>query len=62
MDRRAFLGRSTGGLLAAPLAAEAQQAAKVPGVGWMASFGEFRPSVREAIRELGYVEGKTVVF
>ena len=29
MDRRAFIGALAGGLLAAPLAAEAQQAGKV---------------------------------
>jgi putative ABC transport system substrate-binding protein len=62
MDRRAFIGNVVGGLLAVPLAAEAQQAARVPRVGWIASFGEFRPTFREAMRELGYVEGKTVVF
>jgi ABC-type uncharacterized transport system substrate-binding protein len=62
MERRTFLGVIAGGLLAAPVAAEAQQARKVPRVGWMASFGGFRPTFREAMRELGYVEGKTVVF
>jgi hypothetical protein len=36
MDRRVFLGTLAGGLLAAPLAAEAQQAAKVPRVGYLA--------------------------
>jgi hypothetical protein len=30
MDRRTFLGTIAGGLLAAPLVAEAQQATKVP--------------------------------
>jgi len=33
MDRRAFLGTLAGGLLAAPLAAEAQESAKVAQVG-----------------------------
>ena len=33
MDRRAFLGSLAGGLLAAPLAAEAQQAGKVSRIG-----------------------------
>ena len=61
MDRRAFLG--TLGLLAAPYAADGQQAGKkVPRVGWIASFDELRPTFREAMRELGHVEGKTVVF
>jgi len=35
MDRRAFLGTMAGGLLAAPLAAEAQQAGKVWRLGQM---------------------------
>jgi hypothetical protein len=33
MDRRMFLGIWASGLLAAPLAAEAQQAGKVPRIG-----------------------------
>jgi hypothetical protein len=33
MDRRAFIGSLTGGLLAPPLAAEAQQSAKVWRIG-----------------------------
>ena len=33
MDRRAFLATLTGGLLAAPLAAVAQQAGNVPRIG-----------------------------
>ncbi len=33
MDRRAFLGAMAGSLLAAPLAAEAQQVAQIPHVG-----------------------------
>jgi ABC-type phosphate/phosphonate transport system permease subunit len=35
MDRRAFIGTLTGGLLAAPLAAAAQQAANVERVSAM---------------------------
>ena len=35
MDRRTFLGTLTGGLLAAPLAAEAQQAASLPRIGFL---------------------------
>jgi putative ABC transport system substrate-binding protein len=50
------------GLSAAPLAAGAQPAEKVWRVGWLSSFGEPRPTFREALRELGYVEGKNVAF
>ncbi len=35
MDRRAFLGTLTGGLLAAPLAAEGQQAGKIYRIGML---------------------------
>jgi ABC-type uncharacterized transport system substrate-binding protein len=51
------------GLLAAPLVARAQQQpGKALRVGWLSSFGEPRLTFREAMRELGYVEGKTVAF
>jgi hypothetical protein len=36
MNRRAFLSAVTGGLLAAPLAAEAQEAIKVARIGFLA--------------------------
>ncbi|HTK43684.1 MAG TPA: hypothetical protein VL287_19030 [Gemmatimonadales bacterium] len=35
MDRRAFIAAVTGGLLAAPLAVEAQPAGKVYRIGWL---------------------------
>jgi hypothetical protein len=35
MDRRAFIGTVAGGFLAAPLAAEAQQAGKVYRIGFL---------------------------
>jgi surfactin synthase thioesterase subunit len=37
MDRRAFIGTLAGGLLAAPIAAEAQQAGKPPRIGWLSA-------------------------
>jgi hypothetical protein len=37
MDRRAFIGSLAGGLLAVPLAARAQQAAKVPRIGYLSA-------------------------
>ena len=37
MDRRTFIGGLTGGLLAAPLAARAQQAGQMPQVGFVTS-------------------------
>ena len=66
MDRRAFIGTLTGGLLAAPLAAEGQQTGKVPGVGWLSpgsatSDPTFLASFRDALRELGLVVGQNIV-
>jgi putative ABC transport system substrate-binding protein len=66
MDRRAFLGILAGGLLAAPLAAEAQQVAKVPRIGYLALNPAANPHLHEAfrqgLRDLGYVEGRNVVI
>jgi putative tryptophan/tyrosine transport system substrate-binding protein len=62
MRRRAFLSAMAGGILAAPLRVEAQQAGKVYRVGWLATFTEPRSTFREAMRELGYVEGRNVAY
>ena len=68
MERRAFLGTLTGGLLAAPLAAEAQQ----PKPPWRVSI--FNAGIRlpesvagpdffrEELRSRGYVQGQNVVY
>jgi putative ABC transport system substrate-binding protein len=65
MDRRTFLAGSAA-LLAAPLAAKAQQAAKVARIGWLAGNLTASPHLREAfrqgLRDLGYVEGRIVVI
>jgi putative ABC transport system substrate-binding protein len=60
MNRRVFVRTLAGGLLAAPLAAEAQEAAKVRKVG------ELHPGTGSeerlaALREAGYVEGQNLV-
>jgi putative tryptophan/tyrosine transport system substrate-binding protein len=66
MDRRTFVGGVAGGLLAWPLAAAAQQAGKVPVVGVLnIAVGPRSLTVdttRQALRELGYVEGQTIAF
>jgi ABC-type uncharacterized transport system substrate-binding protein len=63
MDRRAFLGSL--GLLAAPLAAEAQQAARVYRIGVLRA-GQppetYVESLKQGLRERGYVDGQNVVF
>jgi len=67
VDRRAFLATLTGGLLAAPFAAGAQQTGKVYRIGFLGNstaaleanlVGPFR----EGLRDLGYVEGRNVLI
>jgi ABC-type uncharacterized transport system substrate-binding protein len=65
MDRRAFLAGSAA-LLAAPLAAEAQQTGKVPRIGFLSpASSTTAPHVveafRQGLRDLGYVEGQNIV-
>ncbi len=64
--RRAFIGTLAGGLLAAPLAADAQQAAKVPRIGYLGANPASNPHLLEAfrqgLRDLGYVEGRNLVI
>ena len=67
MDRRAFISGITLGLLAAPLAAEAQQAAKIYRIGLILTgtpteTGHLIKALSDGLRELGYVEGRNVVF
>jgi putative ABC transport system substrate-binding protein len=66
VTRRAFIGTLTGGLLAAPLAVEAQPVSKIPRVGVLL-FGtpDTDPSLRSfraGLHDLGHVEGKTIVL
>jgi len=67
MDRRTFLGIMAGGLLAAPLAIGAQQAGKVPRIGFLGvTSPSDRPPLldvfRQGLRELGWVEGQNIVI
>jgi putative ABC transport system substrate-binding protein len=65
MDRRAFIGALAGGLLPAPLAAQAQQARKVYRIGFL-SQGQppkaFLEALQQALRERGYAEGQNLVW
>jgi putative ABC transport system substrate-binding protein len=66
MNRRTFLCGLTLGTIALPLAAEAQQAGKVPRIGFL-FFGSPGPSreldaFRQGLRELGYIEGQNIVI
>jgi putative tryptophan/tyrosine transport system substrate-binding protein len=65
MDRRRFISSVTLGLLATPLAAEAQPTGKPPRIGWLSAGSEpdpFLEGFREGLRRLGYVEGQTIAF
>ena len=62
VDRRAFIGTLAGGLLAAPLAAEAQQTAKGATVGILSTgnprSAEIYQALEQRLRDLGYVDGE----
>jgi putative tryptophan/tyrosine transport system substrate-binding protein len=64
-DRRRFLVTSLAGAFVAPRAAGAQQAGKVYRVGVLdpgrAPGGACVPGFREGLRQLGYIEGQTIV-
>jgi len=63
MNRRAFLSGAAA-LLAAPLAAEAQQVPKIGRIGYLGYSGSDPSGIeglRQGLRELGYVEGQNVV-
>jgi len=67
MDRRAFIGRIAGGVLAAPLAANAQSTPKMARLGFLAaspreSMQNVLSTMAERLRELGYVEGRNLVI
>ncbi len=69
MDRRVFLGTLAGGLLAAPLAVEAQQPSKVYRIGYLAQdYDTDRvelialAGLRQGLQELGYVEGRNLII
>ena len=70
MPRRAFIAVIAGGLLAAPLAAEAQPAGKVVRIGYLSLQREdgrdgdksWVAAFRQRLRDLGYVEGRNVTI
>jgi putative ABC transport system substrate-binding protein len=66
IDRRTFLAGTGAVLLAAPLAAEAQQAGKVVRIGYLtidlAAASQTTEAFRRGLRDLGYVEGRNVAI
>jgi putative ABC transport system substrate-binding protein len=67
MDRRRFLLTSLAGVLATPLAAEAQQPSKMARVGYL-EFGSAAPGTphleafRRGLRELGWIESQNIAI
>jgi putative ABC transport system substrate-binding protein len=67
IERRAFIAGAAS-VLAAPLAAGAQQATKVPRIGYLGNGNPTTPAspqleaFRQGLRELGYIEGQTVTI
>src|SRR5260370_8111274 len=67
MDRRTFIGTLTGSLLAAPLAAEAQQAGRMWRIGVLIpASADANPQYRDAfvqgLRERGLIDGKNIAL
>src|SRR5438552_16667717 len=67
MDRRMFIGGVAGSLLAAPLAARAQQGGKIYRIGILepipaAQNAANLDALRKGLRELGYVEGRNLII
>ena len=65
VTRRTFVGTLAGGLLAAPLAAEGQQAGKPARVGYLSTGERLSPrgeAFKQALREYGWVEGQNLVI
>jgi len=66
MGRRTFLGTLGLSVLALPLAAEAQPAAKVARIGYLshnlAASPHQHEAFRQGLRDLGYIEGRNVVI
>jgi putative ABC transport system substrate-binding protein len=66
LERRTFTAMIAGSLLAAPFAAQAQQAARIARIGYLAADLVANPQTPEAfrqgLRDLGYVEGQNILI
>ena len=62
MDRRAFLGTLTGGLVAAPLAVGAQPAGKVAKIGYLTGSSVGPLDAFRQLGEHGYIEGQNIAI
>ncbi|MDO8476405.1 MAG: ABC transporter substrate-binding protein [Candidatus Rokubacteria bacterium] len=66
MERRRFIEVIAGGIVVAPLTAEAQQAAKIARIGFLspnlAANSHLPEAFLQGLRDLGYVEGRNVLI
>ena len=67
IERRKFLATLGGAAAAWPLAARAQQAAKLPTIGFLvagtpSSHGQWVAAFVQRLRELGWIEGRTITI
>src|SRR5262245_65789180 len=67
MRRREFITLLGGATAAWPLAARAQQAGKLPTIGFLSgqtrsTAGQWVAAFEQRLRELGWIEGRTVVI
>jgi putative ABC transport system substrate-binding protein len=67
VDRRVFIATVAGGLLAAPLAAEAQEGGKVSRIGYLTGNSvendkDLRSAFQQGLAELGYVAGRSIAI
>src|SRR3954452_12311329 len=67
MKRREFITLLGGAAVARPLAARAQQAAKLPTIGFLGSttpstMSQWVGAFAQRLRELGWIEGRTVAI
>ena len=66
MRRREFITLLGGAAAAWPLGAQAQQQARVPRIGWIGigtpQGSEFLEAVKQGLRQLGYVEGRSIII
>ena len=67
MKRRAFISLLGGAAVVSPLAARAQQAGKLPTIGFLGaatplSWSEWTAAFVQRLRELGWVDGRTVTI
>ena len=62
-DRREFIGSVAGSVLAASFSAIAQPSTRLPRIGILANYEAPQwDGFRSGLRELGYVEGRTILI